>query len=261
MFVGLDPVSHTTSSTQQAVQTYKPKLNQLAILKLHYSLGHPSKEYLVRMWRLGLTGRKLPEGTRSSDFDVINKCRICPLAKNHWLPFKGTRIRARYYLQNVHLDLSGIFRTPSTAKDHYYVLFTNDYSGFKVEYGSRTKNAEDVFEIIKDYIAYSERHTKRKLKKLSIDGGGEFLNDILIPFCKSKGIVLRVTAPHTPQQNGVAERANQSIASKARAMLIQSVGPSKSLERSIRGVCREYGVVKRGGIGEIEWLRRGVVLV
>lgn len=50
----------------------------------------------------------------------------------------------------------------------------------------------------------------------------ESMNDLLIPYCKSKGIVLRITAPHTPQQNGVAERANRTIASKARAMLIQS---------------------------------------
>lgn len=174
MFVGLDPVSHSTTLSQQAFQIDKSKLNQLAILKLHYSLGHSSKEYLIRMWRLGLTGRKLPVEVKLSDFDVINKCRICPLAKNHRLPFKGTRTRARDHLQNFHLDLSGIFRTPSTAKDHYYVLFTDDYSGFKVQYGSRSKNAEDIFEIIKEYIAYSERHTERKLKKLSIDGGGEY---------------------------------------------------------------------------------------
>lgn len=222
MFVGLNPVSHPTLSIQQASQVDKSKLNQLSILKLHYSLGHLGREYILRMWRLGLRGRKLPEGLRVSDFDVINRCRICPLAKNQRLPFKGTRTRATELLQNVHLDLSGIFRTPSTARDHYYVLFTDDYSGFKVEYGARSKNAEDVFEIIKDYIAYSERHTEKRLKKLSIDGGGEFLNDLMIPYCKSKGIVLRVTAPHTPQQNGVAERANRTIASKARAMLVQS---------------------------------------
>lgn len=138
------------------------------------------------------------------------------------MPFKGTRTRASEFLQNVHLGLSGIFRTPSDGRNHYYVLFTDDYSGFKVEYSSRSKNAEDIFEIIKDYIAYSERHTEKKLKKLSIDGGGEFINDLMIPYCKSERIVLRVTAPHTPQQNSVAERANRTIASKARAMLIQS---------------------------------------
>lgn len=87
------------------------------------------------------------------------------------------------------LAVSGIYRTPSTHRDHYYVLFTDDYSGFKVEYGSKTKNAEEIYEIIKDYIAYAERHTERKLKMLSIDGGGEFLNDLLQPYCKEMGIV------------------------------------------------------------------------
>lgn len=221
-FVQLNPVSQLSSCHHITSQVNKRKLTELAILKFHYSLGHPGKEYCLKMWRSGLTGKRLPDGVKTEDFDVINKCRICPLAKNHKLPFKGHRTRSKDYLENVHLDLSGIFQTPSTEKNHYYVLFTDDYSAFRVVYGSKAKDAESIFDVFKTYLSYVERHTERKLKMLSIDGGGEFLNELFAPFCAEKGIVLRVTAPHTPQQNGVAERANRTIASKARAMLIQS---------------------------------------
>lgn len=222
-FVQLNPVSQQSSCHHIPPQVNKrKKLTELAVLEFHYSLGHPGKEYCLRMWRSGLIGKKLPDDVRTEDFDVINKCHICPLAKNHKLPFKGHRTRLNDYLENVHLDLSGIFRTPSTERNHYYVLFTDDYSGFRVVYGSKLKDAESIFDIFKIYLAYVERHTERTLKMLSINGGGEFLNELFNPFCAAKGIVLRVTAPHTPQQNGVAERANRTIASKARVMLIQS---------------------------------------
>lgn len=221
-FVQLNPVSQPSPHPHSSFHVNKRKLTELAVLKFHYSLGHPGKEYCIKMWRAGLSGKKLPDGVKIEDFDVISRCRICPLAKNHKLPFKGHRTRSKDYLENVHLDLSGIFRTPSTEKNHYYVLFTDDYSGFKVVYGSKAKDAETIFEIFKEYLAYVERHSGKMLKKLSIDGGGEFLNDLFDPFCVEKGIVLRVTAPHTPQQNGVAERSNRTIALKARAMLIQS---------------------------------------
>lgn len=75
MFVNLNPVSqpnpHQASSS---FQYNKEKLIKLVRLKLHYALGHPGKDYCLRMWRLGMLGKKVPEGTKAIDFDVINKC-------------------------------------------------------------------------------------------------------------------------------------------------------------------------------------------
>jgi transposase InsO family protein len=38
-------------------------------------------------------------------------------------------------------------------------------------------------------------------------------------YCANKGVVRHLTAPYSPQQNGVVERRNQTIVSMARSML------------------------------------------
>src|SRR5438105_8807760 len=64
-----------------------------------------------------------------------------------------------------------------------------------------------------------ENQTEKKVKKLRTDNGMEFCSDQFNSYCKSEGIVQYYTVPYTPQQNGVAERMNRTIISKARRML------------------------------------------
>ena len=46
-------------------------------------------------------------------------------------------------------------------------------------------------------------------------------------FCESCGIKRQLTAPHTPQQNGVAERKNRTAVEMARCMLKSKGLPNK----------------------------------
>jgi len=54
---------------------------------------------------------------------------------------------------------------------------------------------------------------------LCTDNGMEFCSTIFNDYCSDEGIVRHHTIPYTPQQNGVAERMNRTIISKARCML------------------------------------------
>jgi transposase InsO family protein len=64
-----------------------------------------------------------------------------------------------------------------------------------------------------------EKQTERKVKVLRIDYGMEFCSNEFKFFCRKEGIVRHHTISHTPQQNGVVERINRTIISKARCML------------------------------------------
>ena len=64
-----------------------------------------------------------------------------------------------------------------------------------------------------------ENQTKKKIKALRTDNGGEFCKKEFEEFYKKCGIARQKTTPYTPQQNGVAERMNRTLMEKARSML------------------------------------------
>ena len=68
------------------------------------------------------------------------------------------------------------------------------------------------------------------MKTLRTDGGGEFTSSELKDFCKEHGIVHEVTAPYTPQHNGIVEKRNRIILNMVRCMLKQ-----KNLSHSFWG--------------------------
>ena len=48
------------------------------------------------------------------------------------------------------------------------------------------------------------------------------MNNDFDEFLEAEGILLQLTVPYTPQQNGVAERANRKLIEMARSMLVHS---------------------------------------
>ena len=46
-------------------------------------------------------------------------------------------------------------------------------------------------------------------------------------FIKDRGIKRRLTIPHTPQQNGIAEKKNRTLLETARCLMVQSGLPNR----------------------------------
>ena len=67
--------------------------------------------------------------------------------------------------------------------------------------------------------------------------GGEYHLKEFINFCKSQGIHHRRPVPHTPQQNGTAERKNRSLLNAAHSMLHAAKLESKFWEEAIATAC------------------------
>ena len=77
-------------------------------------------------------------------------------------------------------------------------------------------------------MAYSYwKSTWYKLKVLRTDNGLEFVSEQFNEFYRKIGIKRHKTVPHTPQQNGLAERMNKTILERVRCMLL-SVGLPKT---------------------------------
>ena len=69
------------------------------------------------------------------------------------------------------------------------------------------KHKLEVLEKFKDFEAATTSSRKR-IRKLRTDNGGEYVSKEFEAHLKSKRIFHEVSVPHSPEQNGVAERMN-----------------------------------------------------
>jgi len=65
----------------------------------------------------------------------------------------------------------------------------------------------------------AEAEAGHKLGTLRIDHGSDFTSRAFGEYCAMEGVQRHLTAPYTPQQNGVVERRNQTVLGMARSML------------------------------------------
>ncbi|KAG6489912.1 hypothetical protein ZIOFF_051193 [Zingiber officinale] len=77
----------------------------------------------------------------------------------------------------------------------------------------------DAFRAFKKFKLLTKTKTEYKIKTLRTDQGCEFLSTEFTQFCENEGIERHLTAPYTPQQNGVVECHNRTVMTMARSLL------------------------------------------
>nr|GFA89429.1 zinc finger, CCHC-type [Tanacetum cinerariifolium] len=78
---------------------------------------------------------------------------------------------------------------------------------------------DQAFSTFKEFRQQIEIEMRMKLRMLRTDRGGEFTSNEFIKYCKENGIAQQLTAPYSPQQNGVVERKNRTVLSTTRSMM------------------------------------------
>ena len=99
----------------------------------------------------------------------------------------------------------------------YFISFIDDCSRCVAIECLKTK--DQAAEKIKNYVAYLEHQYDMRPKRFRADNGGEYIGTALKQWCEQKGIKLEYMAPHSPEQNGVAEHMNRTLAELACAMM------------------------------------------
>jgi transposase InsO family protein len=64
------------------------------------------------------------------------------------------------------------------------------------------------------------------VRTLRTDRGGEFTSNELNRYCEQLGVRRHLTAPYSPQQNGVVERRNGSVVGMAHCLLKEKGMPA-----------------------------------
>jgi hypothetical protein len=102
-------------------------------------------------------------------------CEGCVLGKHPQEKFdKGKTQRASSPLDLIHSGLMGPFPHPSISKARFVLIFVDDFSRFTWIYFLRPKS--EVFQHLKDFKAVVETQSRKKIKVLLIDNGGEYVN-------------------------------------------------------------------------------------
>ena len=147
----------------------------------------------------------------------LPSCEACQYGKQTKLPFKQASWRATERLQLIHTDLAGPQRTASLKESKYYIIFIDDFSRMCWIYFLKSKSeVAGVFWKFKQWI---EKQSGCMIQALRSDNGKEYTSEQFNMYCEEAGIEHQLTAPYTPEQNGVSERKNQTIMEMVRCML------------------------------------------
>lgn len=185
-------------------------------IEWHNRYGHLNFQSLKEM-----SAKKLVHGLKIRDVPYKNECVTCAKSKICVKPFpSATTSRSQDLLEIVHSDVCGPMNKNSIGGSRYFVTFIDDMSRFIFVYFVKSK--DEVFGVFKSFKALVEKQTGRQIKILRSDNGGEYLSREFGTFLDAEGIKRELTVPHTPQQNGVAERANRTLVEMARSMIVHS---------------------------------------
>jgi transposase InsO family protein len=164
-------------------------------------------------------------------------CEGCVLGKHprNFFP-KETSYRAKKVLELVRIDICGPITPNSLGKHRYFIIFIDDFSRRTWVYFLKEKS--ETFFVFKKFKVFIENLSGECIKTLRSDRGGEFTSKEFINFCEQKGIRRFLTAPYSPQQNGVTERKNRTILDMVRSMLKSKNMPKKFWAEAVR--CAVY---------------------
>src|SRR3984885_8291760 len=180
----------------------------------HRRMGHLGEDNVRKL-------AKMVEGMVIKSRTEVGVCEACLEGKQHRQPSHQPATRATEPLELIHSDLCGPIDPTTYGGTNYYLLFTDDYTRMTHIYPLKKKSSADVLEKFREYKPEVEKQTGKVIKRLRTDGGGEY-EKWMGYHLKGSGIIHETTAPYSPDQNGVAERANRTIMERVRAIIAEA---------------------------------------
>ncbi|KAI0992382.1 hypothetical protein K3495_g15804, partial [Podosphaera aphanis] len=204
MFAVLDDMGHFV------VKELKNTASFTSYMDAHSCFGYPGENAMLHLIR------------RYPDLIPIKPeqfhCPSCILSKSTHISAKSKSSRAQKPFDTIHSDLSGKFAVDSIGGKRYYITFIDDYS--RHAWVSFLRNKNDTFLEIKKFVNHIRNQYGVTIKKFFSDNGGEYIDKRVENLMDEFGIVLLKSPAYEHESNGIAERFNRTIVTKARAMLL-----------------------------------------
>jgi transposase InsO family protein len=169
---------------------------------------------------------------------VFEKDRLCSACQ------AGKQVGAHHPTKNIlsssrplkilHMDLFGPIAYISISGNKYGLVIVDDFSRFTWVFFLQDKS--EAKEIVK-FIRRVQNEFELKVKNIRSDNGSEFRNTKVEEFLDEEGIKHELSAPYTPQQNGIMERKNRTLIEAARTMLDEYKTLDSFWEEAINTAC------------------------
>jgi hypothetical protein len=138
-------------------------------------------------------------------------------------------------LDRVHIDTVGPISPAAITGERFWVTIVDEATQWKAVIPVKTKDS--IAKAVRDLLVYLQTQRKTTVKCIRCDKGTEFINARFKEFCVSQGTKLETSAPYTPQQNGVAERANQTRKERARTILAFAAASPTLWKEALETAC------------------------
>ena len=192
----------------------------ISLTTWHQRMGHADHHNIRRMADL-----KLVEGINLGNGPIIPcVCDDCAKRKMHKSTFKlSTSPRADKIGGRVCGDVCGPMSFTSLGGARYMLLFKDEASCWIIAYFMKTK--AEVLNHIKTLYAFIKNQTGFSIQILRTDNGTEFKNAETTEWVLEMGIRHETSCVYTPEQNGIAEKANPMIMEMTRCILCSGNAP------------------------------------
>jgi transposase InsO family protein len=138
-------------------------------------------------------------------------------------------------LQMPYIDLFGPIAYISISGNKYGLVIIDDYSRFTWVFLLQDKS--ETQEVVKKFLKRAYNKFDAKFKRIRNDNDIEFKNTQVKDYHHEEGIKHELSAPYTPQQNGVAERKNRTLIEMTRIMIDEYKTFNRFCTESINTTC------------------------
>lgn len=179
------------------------------------------------------------------------KCLACKKCKINKAPFNKDQHSAARVFDCLHLDLMGPLNPTSKGGMRFALTIVDNLSGYLSAFPLPSKDA--AAETIKFVIENEAKRQQRYPIEVVSDGGGEFVNETLKEFFRSKSINHLISEPYHSQHNGKAERANRTIMESLQAVFSLAKIPKNCWHVFIQSCCLALNQIPQNSGGPTPW--------
>ena len=226
-------VTPTTINKQQTTAAVAASTSPIQLI--HQRFAHVNCKDLKRTLKL-----KAVEGV-NFDLNCPDKpnCSGCNYGKMHRYPFPSDGHQKSENVGDLVCGDVGIVNVPTHDGFQYYSLAKDDASEYTDVKLLKKKNEAAIHML--EFCEMIKTQTGRQVKVIRTDQGTEYSGDRFNTWKQNSGIIHQTSCRYTPQQNGVAERANRTLIEGVRSSMYNSnVNESPNTSTSVKQLWGEF---------------------